>query len=232
MDGLSIIIPVYNEEKIIAKNTEKLYSFLKNLGVKFEIIIVDNGSTDETTKKGKILHEKYSDSIKFFRINRKGAVGWAFRDAVIAARYDKIISADMDLSVDLSFIPKCLELLDYYNIVIGSKRVGSQRRHLYRRFASAIFIFMTRIFLGLGFSDYSMAAKGYKKKDIIEDVKKVDKGSSYVIELIYSAKKKGLNMKQIPVHCHDRRKSKFDFIDEVLYRFRSLLTFWFRERII
>lgn len=229
---LSIAIPVYNEEKIIVENTERLIDFLEDLQIPHEIIIVDNGSTDGTRKIGKRLEEKYSKLIKFLSIDKRGAVGWAFREAVISAKYDKIVSLDMDLSVDLSFIPECLELLNDYNIIIGSKIIGFQRRPLYRRLASTIFIFMTRMFLGLSFSDYSMAAKGYRKKDIIEDVKKVNKGSSYVIELIYFAKKRGLKIKQIPVHCHDRRKSKFDFIDEVFYRFRSLLTFWFWERIL
>ncbi len=230
--SLSIVIPVLNEEEIIIDNTRKLISFLKKLGVEHEIIIVNNGSTDSTQEKGKFLEKKYTPIVKFISIKKKGAVGWAFREAVINSKYDKIVSLDMDLSVDLNFIPKCLELLNDYNIVVGSKKVGSQRRPLYRRFASTVFIFMTKILLDLSFSDYSMAAKGYRKKNIIEDVKKVDKGSSYVIELIYFTKKRDLKIKQIPVYCRDTRKSKFNFIDEVFYRFRSLLTFWFLERIL
>ena len=115
----SIIIPVFNEEKIIVENTESIINFLNNLQTPYEIIIVDNGSTDNTGKKGKFLEKKYPKNVRFFSIDKRGAVGWVFREAVIVAKYDKIISVDMDLSVDLSFIPKCLELLNDHNIIIG-----------------------------------------------------------------------------------------------------------------
>jgi len=223
-----------NEEKIIIRNTQRLVDFLQKLQSPYEIIIIDNGSNDSTLKKGKFLEEKYPGIVRFLKIDKRGAVGWAFKKGVLSAKYDKIISLDMDLSIDLKlFIPRCLELLDENSIVVGSKfmRGGSQKRSLLRMFASGTFIVLSSLLLGLQFSDYSMSAKGYRRDDIIGDAKKIDKGSSYVIELIYLAKKKNLKIRQIPVHCFDRRSSKFSFIDEVLYRFRRLLNFWLREII-
>jgi glycosyltransferase involved in cell wall biosynthesis len=226
----TIIIPVFNEEAIIEANTKNLVKFLGTLHDRYEIIIVDNGSNDSTMKKGKSL-EKQFRNVRFFSIKKKGAVGWAFREAVLHARYDKLISVDMDLSVDLSFIKKCISLLDDNSIVIGSKKIGRQKRPFMRVFASGIFIRMVRMLLGMNFSDYSMAAKGYRKSDIINHVKNIDKGSSYVIELIYYARMEGRQMKEIAVNCCDTRKTKFNFIDEILYRFRKLLIFWLRNAL-
>ncbi len=226
--AFSVVIPVYNEEKIIERNTKRLVGFLDRMKTPYEIIIADNGSTDRTAEKAAKLA---SSRVRFISVNKKGAVGWAFRNAVLATRYDNIVSVDMDLSVDLNFIPRCVEQLKENSIVIGSKITGVQRRPMIRKFASAVFILMTRLLLGLKFSDYSMSAKGYKKADIIKAVKHVDKGSSYVIELIYFAKSSGLKIKEMPVSCNDMRKGKFGFVDEIFYRLRNLITLWFRNTL-
>ncbi len=225
----SVLIPVLNEETIIVRNVQRLIKFLQTLSSPYEIIIVDNGSNDSTPSKGKFLEEKHPGIIRFLKIDEKGAVGWAFRKGVLSAKYDKIISLDMDLSIDLKmFIPRCLKLLDRNSIVVGSKLMkGSfQERPLLRKFAGGLFIVLSRLLLSLQFSDYSMSAKGYRRADIIGDMEKIDRGSSYVIELIYLAKKRNLKTAQIPVHCFDGRSSKFTFVTEVLYRFRRLLSFW------
>lgn len=231
----SILIPVLNEEKIIVRNTQRLVDFLQKLQSSYEIIIIDNGSNDSTLRKGRFLEEKYPGIVRFLRIDKRGAVGRAFKKGVLSAKYNRIISLDMDLSIDLRlFIPRCLELLDKNSIVVGSKfmRGGSQKRPLLRIFASGTFTVLSRLLLGLQFSDYSMSGKGYRREDIIRDLKKIGKGSSYVIELISITKKKNLNISQIPVHCFDRRSSKFSFVGEALYRFGRLLNFWLIDQAI
>jgi len=228
---MNIIIPVYNEEGIIIENTEKLVIFLDKLYSEYEIIICSNGSTDSTPEKGRELEQKFPGKVRFFHLDDRG-VGLAFEKMVNEASYDKIISVDMDLSVDLSFIPICVNLLNKNSIVIGSKKLGLQRRSFFRKFASNTFIFLVKILLGLNFHDYSIAAKGYRKKDIIDRLSEIDHGSSYVIDVIYFAKKKGLRIKEIPVYCHDIRKSKFNIYQESIYRFNNLLKLWFRERLL
>lgn len=229
MDNATIVIPVYNEEDIIAENTEKLVNFLDKLDGRYEVVICSNGSTDSTPEMGRELEQKFPEKVRFFHLEDRG-VGLAFEKMVNEASHDRIISVDMDLSVDLSFIPICMNLLNKNSIVIGSKRLGEQRRSSFRLLASTIFISLTKILLGLDFHDYSIAAKGYRKGDIIEKLSEIDHGSSYVIDVIYSAKKKGLKMKEIPVYCHDVRKSKFNIYQESIYRLSNLLRLWFRER--
>ena len=231
MKKFSLIIPIYNEEKIIVKNTERLIKFLNKFSKNYQIILCDNGSTDETPNLGKRLEKKYPKKIKFIRIEKRG-VGHAFKKAVLSSSYNNLISMDMDLSVDLNFIPKCLKLLNENSIVVGSKTVGSQERLFYRRFISESYILLTKFLLGINFSDYSIGAKGYRKKDIIGKIKEINSGSFYVNMLIYYVKKKNKKVVEIPVFCHDTRKSKFNLMDEIFYRLKNLLSFWFREKII
>lgn len=231
MNGLSVIIPVYNEEDIIVENTGRLIEFLDRLNKPYEIMICSNGSTDSTVERGESLQKKYPKKVKFLSIKRRG-VGLAFKKAMKSSSFVKNVSIDMDLSTDLDFIPRCIELLDELDLVVGSKKTGSQERPFFRRFMSNSYISLVKTLLGLDFSDYSIGAKGYKKNKISEYLDRIDYGSSYVVEIIYLLQRDRGKIKQIPVFCHDTRKSKFNLFHEILYRFKNLLIFWFRERIL
>jgi len=227
---ISVLIPVYNEEKILGQNTKKLINFLKKRNVEFEILICSNGSTDSTVKKGKQLEKRFGEKVKFFSLPERG-VGHAFKKNVLEARYNNLISVDMDLSVDLSFIERSTELLKEYDIIIGSKQVGKQRRSLMRIIMSSTFILLTRVLLGIDYTDYSMAAKAFKRKIIMKHLDKITSGSSYVINMIYLAKRDGYKIKEIPVLCEDKRQSKFNLFHEVFHRFSNLVLLFLQERL-
>src|SRR5215467_10678900 len=120
--AFSVVIPVYNEEAILVPNTERLLAFLDGLGRQYEVIIGSNGSTDSTTAIGVDLSRRFPH-VSFFHLPDRG-VGLAFREFVDRARHPLLVSADMDLSVDLSFISEALELLETNDIVVGSKKLG------------------------------------------------------------------------------------------------------------
>lgn len=227
MKEISILIPVYNEEKIIVSNATRLISFLKHhFGEKFEIIICSNGSTDSTEKLGKMLEKMYP-SIKFISLKRRG-VGAAFRYGLAISSSPFIISLDMDLSIDLNFILKCKSLLRYYDIVIGSKERGFQKRSRIRIFLSKIFNRLVRLLLDLNYSDFSIGGKGFRRDFLLEIINSLDFGSFYIIQIIYFGKFLGKKIKEIPVGCIDIRLSKFSLLGETLYRFFKLLNFWLK----
>ncbi len=227
MKGISIVIPVCDEEEIMERNTKRLMSCMRSLRSPFEIIIASNGSTDSTEKIGKEMQRR-NKHVKFVSLNKR-AVGSAFREAVRIARYEKIISQDMDLSTDLSFIKSSSRLLEKYDIVVGSKKTGRQKRPFLRRLASDIYIFVTKRFLGLKFTDYSLSSKAFRLEKIRKFLNRIDAGSFYVVQILYWAKKSGFLMKEIPVTCEDKRKSRFNIIHESCYRFMRLLTFLILE---
>src|SRR5262250_969176 len=101
MNPFSIFIPVYNEEELIVKNTERLVEYLNGLNTPYEIVIGSNGSTDRTPLLGKDLEKRFSQ-VRFFHIDEKGP-GSVLKKAIPITRYENIISVDMDLSVDLNF---------------------------------------------------------------------------------------------------------------------------------
>ncbi|MEE8401817.1 MAG: glycosyltransferase family 2 protein [Candidatus Hydrothermarchaeaceae archaeon] len=223
----TVLVPVYNEEEILVQNTERLAQYLDGLNRPYEIIILSNGSTDATEPKGRGLGIK---SVRFFAIPERG-VGIAFKKGVSEARGDYIISIDIDLTTDLKFIPEALKLLEGHHIVIGSKKVGREKRSLLRVLLSGGYIFLVKILLGMDYLDYSIGAKAYRKGEVVEALEALDRGSSYVIEIIYRARAMKKKIIEIPVFCEDSRKSKFNLASEVLHRFKNLLRLFFRARI-
>lgn len=227
----SVFIPVYNEQDILIPNTERLISHLDRYGVDYEIIIGSNGSNDSTPNLGKMLSDRHT-RISFFHIKEKG-VGDAFRQGIGMARYDAVVSLDMDLSINLSFIGEALEFLEAnHDMIIGSKKAGDERRSMFRRLGSDLFILTARVLLGLPFEDYSIGAKAYKRDLVLEYGYRIDAGTSYVLNIVYLAFRDKKKVIEIPVSCEDYRESKFNIIYEGLYRFYQLFRLWYGERII
>jgi glycosyltransferase involved in cell wall biosynthesis len=221
-------IPVYNEEAILVANTERLLAFLNGLGREYEVIIGSNGSTDSTTALGVDLGRRFAN-VTFFHLPEKG-VGDAFREFLRRARYPFLVSVDMDLSVELEFIPRALELLETHEIVVGSKKMGNQKRSTFRKLGSDTFLRIAHGLLGLPFDDYSIAAKAYRVENARLFMDRVNEGSSYVLEMCYLTKLAGGRITQIPVSCEDWRASKFNLLHEALYKYSHLLRLWLRER--
>ena len=222
--GLSVIVPVLNEEEIIWKNTRILVDYLSGLDLPFEVILISNGSTDRTDELGLEL-ARLNPKIRYFSLDKKG-VGQAFCLGVREARHDCVISVDMDLSIDLDLIPRAVELLKVYHIVVGSKKMGFQNRPFWRKAGSGIFILAARLLLGLSFEDYSMAAKAYRRDILLDHLEKIDHGTSYVLEIIYHTTKNGGRTIEVPVFCEDYRESKFNLVHELVYRLRNLIRLW------
>ena len=220
-------IPVYNEEAILVANTERLLAFLNGLGREYEVIIGSNGSTDSTTALGVDLGRRFAN-VTFFHLPEKG-VGDAFREFLRRARHPFLVSVDMDLSVELEFIPRSLELLETHEIVVGSKKMGKQKRSTFRKLGSDTFLRIAHVLLGLPFDDYSIAAKAFRTDVCRRFVDRINEGSSYVLEICYMTKNLGGRITQVPVTCEDWRQSKFNLWHEAFYKYSHLVRLWLRE---
>jgi glycosyltransferase involved in cell wall biosynthesis len=226
----SVFIPVYNEQDILIPNTERLISHLDRYGVDYEIIIGSNGSHDRTPDLGRKISD-FQSRVRFFHLKQKG-VGDAFRKGIGMARYDSVVSLDMDLSINVSFIGEALGFLEAgHDLVIGSKKAGDERRSVLRRLGSDLFILTAGVLLGLPFEDYSIGAKAYKRDLVLEYSRMIDAGTSYVLNIVYLAFRDKRKVIEIPVQCEDYRESRFNIVSEGLYRFQQLFRLWWNEKL-
>jgi glycosyltransferase involved in cell wall biosynthesis len=229
MPEFTVFIPVFNEGAIVGPNSKRLLEYLDQFNSDYELIIGSNGSGDNTADEGQKLSQEYRQ-VRFFSLAQRGP-GAAFARAVEMAAAPHIITMDMDLSVDLEFVPKALDKLSTYAVVVGSKFQGLQERTLTRIIASGTYIASARILLGLPYQDYSIGAKAFHRDVILRYSHLIDRHTAYVGNLIYAAHRAGLPICEVPVTCSDRRRSRFNLAYEGLYRLAWLLRLFGRYRL-
>ena len=228
--GLTVAIPVYNEERLLDGNTQRLLERLAAIGVEHQVILGSNGSNDGTVALGLAIERAHAQ-VEFFHLPERG-VGLAFREFVRRARYPVLVSLDMDLSSDLRFIDEVAAVAGSCAIVVGSKKLGPQRRSLVRKAASDLFLWSARRLTGLRFDDYSIGAKAYDVAFLRQHAGLIDAGSSYVLDLCYVAAETGRRVVCIPVACEDRRVSKFSLPREGVYKFSRLFALSRRRQTV
>lgn len=210
-----VIIPTYNEKENIALMIEAIFS----LATPFDILVVDDGSPDNTAGLVKELQPTYSERLYLIEREGKQGLGTAYITGFQYAldhSYDYIFEMDCDFSHD----PKDLERLyqacavDGYDVAIGSRYVGNlvnvvnwpMGRVLMSFFASLYVRFIT----GMPIADTTAGFKCYKKTvlDIIPFNKIKFVGYAFQIEMKFTAWKYGFRIKEIPIIFTDRSRGE------------------------
>lgn len=217
---ISILIPVYNEEEVLERSVTRLHDYLVERGFEHEIIVSSNGSTDRTPELCQELERRF-DWFRSLILKDRG-VGTAFAAAVKKAQSEHLISLDVDLSSELTFIDFAVNLLQFADMVVGSKTMGSQRRSFFRVLGSQMYILFTQLSFDLTISDYSIGVKAYRKSSILGALDHLDSWTGYVFELCLFLRKRGKRIIQVGIECEDKRKSRFNILHEGVYRYYHL----------
>lgn len=212
--AISLIIPVHNEEKILQENLKKISNYLNSLGKEFEIILIENGSTDGTFALATGISKKDS-RVRAISITQK-SLGDALRNGILNAKGEILVWYPIDMSVNLGYIKESLGMIDDYDFVIGSKEHKNSKvdRSLSRKIYSMVYNFLVNLLFNLHISD-TQCVKTFKKESIAEIAKETTTGGIvFEVELLYRARKNRLKIKEVPVMVRDVRKdSKIDFMD-------------------
>jgi glycosyltransferase involved in cell wall biosynthesis len=167
--SLSIIIPVYNEADNIHPLHEKLSGTLDTLGRPYEIIIVDDGSKDQTAARLKEVAQA-DNRVKVIHLRRNFGQTPAMMAGIDAASGDILIPMDGDLQNDPADIPKLLAKLEEGYDVVSGWRKDRQDHPLKRNLPSRVANFLISTISGVHLHDYGCSLKAYRK-EIIKGVK-------------------------------------------------------------
>jgi len=207
---LSIIIPVFNEEKTIGTVIEKVYN-LKIKGASKEIVVVDDGSTDTTATEIKKLKLKIKN-FEFFRHKKNMGKGAAVKTAIENATGDYIIIQDADLEYDVNDIPRLFSNIKGKRDVIYGTRLNrlpnlkkEERRirflihYLGNRFLSLL----TSILYGQWITDMETCYKLFPRSEA-KSIRLKSKRFDFEPEITSKLLKKGLRIKEIPITTNPR----------------------------
>ena len=236
--SVNIVIPIYNEEKVIRNTTETIVSFLdsNHLPYNFTITLADNGSTDKTLEICEQLTAKFSQ-VKVLKIKEKGK-GIAIRTAWHQSNADILVFMDADLSSDLKSLPKLIEaiVVEKYDLSIGNRLGKSSKvisRKFMRKIASRIFNFLMRLLFKTGIDDHQCGFKAISKNAFNLVASQLqEKTWFFDTELIVLALRNKLKIKQVDIVWTDTTDSKVALGKTSLDMFKAALAFKKRLKIL
>ena len=201
---VDVVIPVLNEAHVLEESVRTVRGFLNQHFADYEwsILIVDNGSTDGTDRVALKLSAQYSD-VHLVHLTQKGR-GGALRHAWIQSKADVVCYMDVDLSTDLSFLPKLIAAVAHegYDLATGSRLMRGSRvkRSLNREVISRVYNLFLKAVLFTRFSDAQCGFKAVSRKVVERIVPQIiDQSWFFDTELLTLAEKQGYRIKDIPI---------------------------------
>lgn len=204
---LSIIIPVYNEKKTIEEIIRRVKSVKLSLGVKKEIIVVDDYSTDGTRE---ILKKITQPGIKIFYHQKNQGKGAAVRTGLSHATGDYLIIQDADLEYDPQDIPRLLKpvLVGKAEVVYGSRFTGERRNMFFWHMMGNKFLsFVTNLLYNTTLSDMEVCYKLFSK-NALEGVSLKKNRWGFDPEITVKVLKKGIKIYEVPISYAGREFSE------------------------
>jgi len=195
---VSVIIPAYNEEMTLSCVVKKVFESLKG-ECRFEVIVVDDGSLDNTFKVAN------NSGALVIRHNRNMGQGAALKSGLKLASGDIVVMLDADGQHDPAEIPKLIDpiLRNEADLVIGSRYLGGNSGFgPIRELLDKLFLFFIRILTNSKLTDSQSMFRGIRR----EVFKNISLHADYTIsgELIIKAKKMGLRITEVPIHVSRR----------------------------
>ena len=233
--GLTIIIPVHNEEKRISRCLKRTIEFCKSREWDYEIIIVEDGSTDDTVKIAREFISKHNQ-IKLISNKKKEGKGGAIRRGFSAAEKKYVGYMDADLSADPQEFERLLSFIDDFDIVIGSRilrgDLGAIKRPFTRSFFSRGYAILFRLLFRVEIHDPQCGFKLFRARAAHSLFAQTETdGFAFDSEVLAKASISGMGIKEVPIIWEHDRSSKVCTLCEIRTMGRDLLSLWYRLKL-
>lgn len=228
MKNLSIVVPIYNEQKLLNQFLSTLLHFLKrNQARNIEILLVENGSTDNTSQ---ILNQfkKRSSWIQILSLPRPN-FGKALRKGIFSAKKQHLLILNVDWW-DSRFVLKAYDLRNQADIVVASKRLrpGYDKRPIIRKFFTGLLSrSINFLFIYQGTDTHGL--KFIKRTKIIPILKVCQTNEILESELLIRAQRKGFKIKELSSHIRELRPARSSFFKR---SFRAAQELWLLKKIL
>jgi dolichyl-phosphate beta-glucosyltransferase len=226
----SLVIPAFNERNRIEGCLKEVSRWRAGRpgGWEWEVILVDDGSTDATVATAARVAAEASLPLRIERLPRNRGKGAAIRAGVAVSRGDPVLVSDVDLSTPLSEWLKLAERLPTHPVAIGSRALQEElvgrKQPLYRRLLGKTGNLLVRALAVPGIRDTQCGFKLFRG-DIARELfrrARVD-GFAYDMEILYLARRRGLEIAEVPVVWINSPESKVSVVRDALPTLWDLL---------
>ena len=231
VDELSVFFPCYNEEKNIQNTFNKALPIIKKVASKWEIILINDGSKDNTATVLEKIKSEYPKNVKIITHSPNRGYGAAFKSGFYNAKYQWIAFTDADGQFDFSEISKFIEKQEKTkaDLVIGyylSRRVSKSVI-----ITSKIWELIVFILFGLKVKDIDCGFKLVNKK-VIDTIPKLEaeRGAFITSEFLIKAKKSGFKINEVGVHHYPRVEGQATGrqLKVIIKSFTDLFKLWYK----
>lgn len=211
---ISVVVPVYNEEKIIAKVLQDVSMAMKNSFKEYEIIVVNDGSTDKTAE---IIEKEKKGAVSVITHPENIGYGKSLLDGIAAAKYNYIAIIDGDGSYSAKDIKNLYAYFPQYDMIVGARQGKEYRRGIWKRPARAFFKMLTEYAAGRKIPDVNSGLRLFKKDVVLRFKDSLCAGFSFTTTLTLIFFLNNYFVKYVPVEYAKRDgKSKVNHIRDTL----------------
>lgn len=223
---LSLIIPAYNEGARLPKTLPQIVDFLQDQNFSFEVLVVDNNSSDDTLS----ISEEFAAEFPFIKVLREPnqGKGAAVVTGMKAALGEYIFMADADLSMPISEVMKFLPpALEDYDVAIASREVAGAVRYnepAYRHLMGRVFNLIVKIIAVPGYQDTQCGFKSFRRSVVLDilDVQTID-GWAFDVELLFIARSRGYKIVEVPIDWYYRANSRINPVKDAYEMVREVI---------
>lgn len=222
---LSVIIPIFNESERIS-NLTNIYDYLGQQNYSWEVLLVNDGSSDDTLKKAKKLRRKYKFQLITYQQNM--GKGFAIKSGMLASTGRFKLFLDIDLSTPLEEFEHFLNYLKRYHVIIGTRKSNQSllktRQPKTRENLGKIFTRLSQLLLNIKVSDFTCGFKCFSKEaaDQIFAKQTINRWG-FDSEILFIAHNLGYKIKEVPVTWENDSRTKVKFPQDIFRSFHELI---------
>ncbi len=196
VNSLSIFFPFWNEEKNIQKVVEQAIPVASRIAKKWEMLLIDDGSTDSTQEIARMLEKKYK-GVRLIVNDPNRGYGGALKEGFSNSIYEYVVFTDGDGQFNFSEVERFLEKIRKSDLVIGFRE--KRRDNIVRHVLMNMLKVWDYTFFGFRFKDIDCGFKMFRKDALVELMPLRSEGAMITTEILAKAKKKKLKISEVPV---------------------------------
>jgi dolichyl-phosphate beta-glucosyltransferase len=228
---LSVVIPAYNEEDRILPTLENTLAYLREQPYKSEIIVVSDGSKDDTAQVARNFNAPAHVHVHALEYHPNRGKGYAVRYGMLRGRGRVVMFMDADYAVPIEYCARGLAMIDQgFDVAIASRAIAGaeieQHQNIFRKLSAKVYTLIQNIYLGIHYPDTQCGFKFFTSQ-AAQSLFGRQKLDSVIFdpEILWLARRQGLRVGQFPVqwrHVADSR-IQYDNLRKSLFVFQELL---------